>query len=704
VIYSTYIGGSGFDQAVGIAVDAQGNAYVAGFTNSANFPTTTSGLQRTLGGDPRVDDDVFVLKLNPAGSTLVYSTYVGGSGFERASGITIDTDGNAYVAGFTDSTNFPTTTGAYQRTYAGGDQYGGGDAFVLKLDPIGSTLIYSTYIGKNTNDMATAITLDPQRNAYVTGYTDATDFPTSLGAFQTKNGGIGDVFIVKLDQTGSTLLYSTLVGGSTDDYAMGITADDQGTVYVTGYTLSSDFPVTNGSFQETFKGVFDAFVLKLDQTGSNLLYSTFVGGSTYDKAYSIAVDAEGIAYVTGSSNSVDFPTTYGAFQSGKLGSTDAFLFKLDHNGSHLINSSYLGGRAWSEAYAIDLDDQGGAYLAGFTSSTNFPVSENGFQRSFAGGYDAFMTKMAVADALPGPPIDLQGTSGYDQVTLTWRSPVMNGGGVDYYAVYQDEVDVAHSSTTTAMITGLTSGQSYDFWVRAHNSAGLGPASGTNTSSPSVDVVPGQPTGLHAVILDQQVTLGWDPPANNGTLPLIGYYVYYGESSADTRFGDLVPVGTNTSVISNLTSGAWYYFAVSAVSPVGEGARSSNVSVLINEINTTITGKVVDSAGEPLPDIRVELENGTYAITDAQGHFDLNTTPGNHTLTISGEGIKTEIINKTVPPGGMDLGTLSVTKAEEPSEPGDAMVYLVIAAVLALSAIGIAMIILARRRRGPKDQM
>ena len=213
--YSTYLGGTGLDQSYGIAVDAAGNAYVTGTTDSADFPTTTGAFQTTSGGGY----DAFVTKLNPTGTALVYSTYLGGTSVDFGEHIAVDRAGNAYVTGYTTSTNFPTTVGAFQTTSGGGY-----DAFVTKLNPTG-TVVYSTYLGGSGDEIGWGIAVDTAGYAYVTGQTDSTDFPTTTGAFQTTSGGGYDAFVTKLNPTGTALVYSTYLGGTLNDWGDDIAVD-----------------------------------------------------------------------------------------------------------------------------------------------------------------------------------------------------------------------------------------------------------------------------------------------------------------------------------------------------------------------------------------------------------------------------------------------------------------------------------------------
>lgn len=395
LIYSTYLGGSGFDQGYAIATDSLGNAYVTGQTAAIDFPTTPGAFQTNYGGG-----DAFVAKLNPAGNALVYATYITGA---SGNGIAVDASGNAYITGEAGSLSFPTTAGAFQTIPMGYD------TFVTKLNASGSGLIYSARFGGNFDDFGRAIALDGNGNAYITGWTicraTVCTFPT-VNAFQPNYaGGYNDAFVTKIDSSGSFLVYSTYLGGGkiingTEDWGEGIAVDAAGSAYVTGYTYAPDFPVTAGAFDTTRAGL-DAFVTKFTADGTALVYSTFLGGAGREQGQGIAVDANGNAYVTGVTESFDspftvayegFPVTPGAYQI--KGSYDAFVSKLNPKGSALVYSTYLGGNAGVDrGWAIALDNAGNAYITGDTGSIDFPTI-NAIQAGYGGGMaDAFVTKL-----------------------------------------------------------------------------------------------------------------------------------------------------------------------------------------------------------------------------------------------------------------------------------------------------------------------
>jgi len=396
VVYSTYIGGSLDDYGYKIAVDGAGNAYVTGTTTSTNFPTTPGALQTVNGGGT----DAFVVKLNPTGSARLYSTYLGGNGNEEGFGIAVNSSGNAFVTGVTGSANFPVTSGAMQTAFGGST-----DAFVTKLNPAGAAAIYSTYLGGSGAEIGYGIALDSSGdNAHVTGVTGSINFPTTLGAFRSGPADNSDAFVTRLNPAGSAATYSTLIGGSTSDAGFGITVDTQGNAYVTGATDSPDFTTTNGVAQAVYGGGdSDAFVTKLNASGTAPVYSTYLGGSGADTGVNVALDYNGDAYVAGTTNSTNFPVTSGAPQSSRGGGNDAFLAKLNSAGSARIYSTFIGGAQDEEAFGLAINLAKDAYVTGSTFSANLPTTAGAYQAVAGGSGDAFITK--VANVSTATPID-----------------------------------------------------------------------------------------------------------------------------------------------------------------------------------------------------------------------------------------------------------------------------------------------------------
>jgi hypothetical protein len=353
---------------------------------------TSSGYAFALGTGYRPDQELII---DPG---LQYSTFLGGSSDEIAAGIQVDTNGNAYVVGTTQSPDFPTTPGAFKKTGATSNV---SDVFVSKLNPAGTALVYSTFIGGSDFDFGRAIAIDAAGNAYITGQTKSSNFPTTGGAFDRTFNidtcprcGIDqyDAFVTKLNATGSGLVYSTFLGGFDIDDGLAIAVDGSGNAYVTGETGSLNFPTTPGAFHTTRNGAFDAFVTKLNATGSALVYSTYLGGSAVDFGSRVAVDAGRNVYVMGSTSSADFPTTPGAFDTTANGAFDVFVTKLNSAGSALIYSTYLGGTDFDSGGGLAIDSAGNAYVSGGTASFDFPTTPGAFD-TLPDGNDAFVTKL-----------------------------------------------------------------------------------------------------------------------------------------------------------------------------------------------------------------------------------------------------------------------------------------------------------------------
>jgi uncharacterized protein (TIGR03437 family) len=451
LVYSTILGGGGIDLGLGIAVDPQGAVYLTGATTSEDFPTTAGVVQRTYGkpggeyaSTPALGD-CFITRLGSAGNSLSFSTYLGGTVLDGCSSIALDSAGNIFVTGGTNSANFPSTDGSFQRAFRGGSgtypALKSGDAFVAKLNNNATQLLYATFIGGNGEEAGSSIAVDGDGNAYITGFTNSTfGFPLTATAPQTRYAGsggnvgvgLGDAFIVKLDPTGSKQIYGTLLGGARDEVAFGIAVDKQGAAYITGSTLSTDFPVSAVARQGNYRGqsvtagwyAGDAFVAKLNPAGTAWEYSTYLGGTADDRGTGIVVADDGSAWVLGHTLSSDYWVTEDATQRRYSGdrqtefyaSGDVFLTHVGPTGGTLLFSTYLGGQGNDWALGLAADAQGAIYVAGGTSSPDFPTTPGVYQRAFGTAQglflplgDVFVAKFGDAQQ-PGPNVTIAATA------------------------------------------------------------------------------------------------------------------------------------------------------------------------------------------------------------------------------------------------------------------------------------------------------
>jgi hypothetical protein len=388
ILYSTYVGGSGDEQGVDVAINSSGGAYVTGWTTSTNYPLA-SPFQNFYGGG---SNDGFLTRLSPAGNSIVYSTYAGGSGTDVGTGVALDSSGNIYGIGYTNSPNLQLVN-AFQPFKGAGF-----DAYLVKTDAAGAGITYSTYLGGNGDDFGNKIAVDGSGNVYGVGDTGSTDLLT-VGGVQTFYAGGGDAYVAKLSANGSALLYGTYAGGSNFDSGTAITLDSSNNIYVAGFTESTNLTMVN-ALQPLKKGGdeggFDGFFAKLNSSGSSILYSSYLGGDGDDILNDIAVDSAGTLFLTGQTEAPNFPLV-NPVQALNGGGLDVFLSRVSASGSSLLYSTYLGGGGNDVGWGVGADGQGNAYVVGQAISSNYPVS--GSLQPFRGTSDAFVTKVS-PEAVP----------------------------------------------------------------------------------------------------------------------------------------------------------------------------------------------------------------------------------------------------------------------------------------------------------------
>lgn len=619
--FATTTGGSGTDTITGVGRDAAGNIYYAGWTDSTTFSTATSAYPR--GGSV----DAFVMKVNGSSKKLVYLTYLGGSGDDRALGIVVDGDGYVYVCGSTSSSNFPIAA-ASQATLTGST-----NAFLTKLDLTGQRILFSTYFGGSGHTAANAIALDNSGNVYMAGQTDSTSLPT-VAPFQAASGGALDAFVAKFNSTG-LIQYASYLGGFGNDAAQGIAVDSSGNAYVTGSTTSSNFPLRN-PLQNKLNGFEDAFVAKVNAAGSATVYSTYLGGSGQpEQANAITVDSQGDAFVAGTTSSADFPML-NAYQATFNGwNSDAFVAELTPDGSRLVFSTYLGGGDLDVATGIRLDSAGNVYVVGYTASADFPAVQS-VQALEGGLYDAFLAKL-----------NPSGNSLLFSTVLGGRQ-----NDIAYSLAGANEVIVGGATSSSDRFTGASGLEALQFGVQ------ISPAAPFGTIDTPVD----QATGINGAIgvtgwalCDDQVptvavwreALAGEPP---GSLVLMG--------NATSVNGSRPDVAAAFPTFEFNTRAGWGYAILSNQLPPPSGSGPiGNGTYRFHVIATNLQGQAIDIGART---VTVDNKDSTQPFgtidTPAQGqtisgtayvNFGWAVTPQPATIPLDGSTIWVYIDSRRV---------------------------------------------------------
>ena len=668
LVYLTYLGGSVDDVALCIFVDNAGNAFVGGYTDSANFPVTPGAISTNISGVPDkyvhlYPVDGFVTELNPGGSNLVYSTYLGGGQADGVYGIAVDSADNAYVTGFTSSTNFPTTN-ALPFQLAGTtntllnylacpySHYFNNNAFVAEIASNGTALKFSTYLGGTNYDWGNSIAVDSSNYIYVTGFSASTNFPTTnalqqqfvyvtpTNAMSTNqifttniingyllNGSSNlttayDAFVTKLAPGGTGWVYSTFLGGTNSDVANGIAVDGSGNAYVTGWTVSTNFPDTVTGITNLYNGlsnnaafvsplITNAFLTQITWSGSNAAigYSAVFGGTNFggDVGYGVTVDPSGNVFVVGASTSTNFPAinTPGLLGTTNAGGSDVFVIVFTSNAAGVLYSGYLGGSGNDYGYGIAVDSQTNVYITGLTASANFPTFFP-YQSSLQGPSDAFLAKIGWTVVLPGiatPPTNqtvgagtavtftVTTTNGTPPLSYQWQLDGTNlvNGGTNYLI---GGTHIIGATNATLTISTVESNDSGNYQVIVTNFAGS-----VTSTPPALLTVTNNPPTITTQPTSQTVGIGSNLTFSvNGPAPLPPYFFQWLSNGTNLVNGGRLSGATNATLrINNAQTNDDGNYSV-IVYNVGGSVASSNAVLTVVSFPTIVVPPTNQTVG------------------------------------------------------------------------------------------------------------
>ncbi len=584
-IYSTYIGGNRWDEISSIDIDESGNAYIAGHSDSTNFPTTRDAFNETLNGSMA---DLVAVKLDSTGSRLQYSTYIGGNeseSMDNQGSIKVDGSGNLFITATSWSGNFPLTDDAFDKynNETGEEEWKwrSGKVVLVKLDPFGSELLYSTYIGGSDWDTANGLDLDSEGFVYVFGSTSSYDFPLTKGAYDTSMDSWSSLFVFKFNIKTSSMVYSTFLGGS--DYQSGydLKVDGSGRAYVVGDTGSFDFPTTDGAYQTEINGWSDLFVTAFDPTGSSLFVSTLLGGSDSDSAKGIDLDDDGNIIITGETWSDDFPTVVTNKEDTSQDDPDLIIVKLSKDADELIYSTVIGGTT-GIGYPEDIGQniflvsERRVVVSGATGSSKFPVTDDAWDNKMTDWNDIFLMDFDMS-LPPGIPRNFSLEQGDAYLNITWNLPATDGGmSIKGYSIYkglaEDELKIVNSLTTDLYFndTDLEMGKRYFYMVCAVN--GVGSSLPTEILGSQAASKPTPPQFFQVVRGNGWVKLSWEPPVFDGSYFLEGYRIYKEPEGENTTMIDLDIVKLQY-YDSDVVNGLNYTYYITTWNRIGESLPS-----------------------------------------------------------------------------------------------------------------------------------
>jgi len=610
--FVTYIGGSWSEHLTSVDVDGDGNIYVAGATTSADYPTTKGAFNETQYG---FQEDLFVSKLDPTGSSLVYSTYLGGNGSEamdNRGNMLVDSEGYVHLVGTSWSGNFPVTDDAYDKV---NKEVWQDDHYIIKakvvlvkLSADGSDLEYSTYIGGEEWDTACGIDMDSEGFVYITGQTTSVDFPLTPGAFDTSFDGWSAVFVLKFDIARSYLAYSTLLEGSNYQVVKDILVDDECHTFVVGETGSFDFPVMSDAYQSELCGWADIFVTALDQSGSSLYISTFLGGSDGDQGRAIDLGPDGNIYVTGVTFSADYPMMVVNKDDPSDRDPDMVISQLDSSGKTLLQSTVLGGRGSMGGYPID-EGQVISYIsprrvmvAGMTTTTDFPITDDAWDRTIGDPIDHFLMEFDLS-LPPSAPMDLSIERGDGSLDLTWAVPETDGGmPIDGYCIFkgtsEDELKQLKLLVSDLFYndTELSMGSRYYYMVAAVNGVGQGLPSKIVSSGAASSPTP--PQFLQLQKGESWVKLTWVPPVFDGASIMTAYRVYRTDGDSKEVMTEIDPFSYRY-IDEEVENGKNYSYRMTAVNSIGESEPTETLWTI--------------PSGAPSPPTDLIVQNGPMSV-------------------------------------------------------------------------------------------
>ncbi len=581
--FSTYIGGSSEEICMDLDLDLDGNIYITGTTVSKNFPITSGVFNETSKiqyvedewGWEQLAPDVFVSKISSDGKNLVYSTFIAGNNTDYAVGIAVDRDGFAFVTSTVKSGDLPIKN-AYDANLTGYYDY-----YIIKLNQNASDLEWATYLGGNddmwSEEKPTDISLTPSNDIVISGISAGMDFPTTSGAFkQSTNSRWMTGTLTGFDSDGD-LDFSTFIHEDTQPISVRITSDS---IFLTGYTYMSDFPVTKDAYQSMMSGYQDAFMIEFNRQGSIVKYGTFLGGSNDDIGNYVDLDSDGKVMVCGYTSSTDFPLSEYPIDSSSEGYYDAFAAIFNQEKDDLEFSSYFGGNDYDIANWMGFDDNEGLYLSGFTYSSDLPVHEEAYDDTFNNG-DLFICRIKIYSFPPSKPLSLSVERGDQELTLLWSPPLSDGNeSITGYNIYMSPlnrtfelVGEVNATTTTFFHQDLDNGERYYYYMTAENMVGESPPSkivvGIPARPPSAPEFTSYSTG------DSSVTLDWKDPEDLGGDIDITFNIYRGKT-----LDGLVSIMDGFEDFSftdeGLVNGQVYYYAMSATNGMGEGPLSNPI--------------------------------------------------------------------------------------------------------------------------------